>query len=87
VIVIVGGSVGVVGEVTCQMCKIHRPPPSGDVGGGCRLAITIEAKLTSIPHRMVPPVVSLLDYGTSIGRVARVLYPVLYHLGNGDLPR
>ena len=86
-IVIVGGSVGVVGEVTCQMCKVHRPPPSGDVGGGVGLAITIEAKLTSIPHRMVPPVVSLLDYGTSIGRVAGVLYPVLYHLGNGNLPR
>jgi hypothetical protein len=87
VIVIVGGSVGVVGDVTGQMCKVHRPPPSGDVGGGVGLAITIEAKLTSIPHRMVPPVVSLLDYGTSIGRVAGVLYPVLYHLGNGDLPR
>lgn len=86
-IVIVGGSVGVVGDVTGQMCKVHRPPPSGDVGGGVGLAITIEAKLTSIPHRMVPPVVSLLDYGTSIGRVAGVLYPVLYHLGNGDLPR
>lgn len=86
-IVIVGGSVGVVGEVTCQMCKVPRPPPSGDVGGGVGLAITIEAKLTSIPHRMVPPVVPLLDYGTSIGRVAGVLYPVLYHLGNGDLPR
>ena len=86
-IVIVGGSVGVVGEVTCQMCKVHRPPPSGDVGGGVGLAITIEAKLTSIPHRMVPPVVSLLDYGTSLGRVARVLYSVLYHLGNGYLSR
>ena len=86
-IVIVGGSVGVVGEVTFQMCKVHRPSPSGDVGGGVGLAIAIEAKLTSIADRVVPPVVSLLDYGTSIGRVARVLYPVLYHLGNGDLPR
>jgi len=87
VIVIVGGSVGVVGDVTGQMCKIHCLSPSGDVGGGVGLAIAIEAKLTSIPHRMVPPVMSLLDYGTSIGRVAGVLYPVLYHLGNGDLPR
>ena len=86
-VVIVGGSVGVVGEVTCQMCKVHRPPPSGDVGGQVGLAITIEAKLTLIAHGMVPPVVSLLDYGTSIGRVAGVLYPVLYHLGNGNLPR
>lgn len=86
-IVIVGGSVGVVGEVTGQMCKVHRPSPSGDVGGGVGLAIAIEAKLTTIAHGVVPPVVSLFDYGTSIGRVARVLYPVLYHLGNGDLPR
>ena len=86
-IVIVGGSVGVVGDVTGQMCKVHRPPPSGDVGGGVGLAITIKAELTSIADRVVPPVVSLLDYGTSIGRVAGVLYPVLYHLGNGNLPR
>ena len=86
-IVIVGGSVGVVGEVTCQMCKVHRPPPSGDVGGGVGLAIAIEAELTSIADRVVPPVVSLLDYGTSLGRVAGVLYSVLYHLGNGYLSR
>ena len=86
-IVIVGGSVGVVGEVTCQMCKVHRPPPSGDVGGGVGLAITIKAELTSIADRVVPPVVSLLDYGTSLGRVAGVLYSVLYHLGNGYLSR
>jgi len=87
VIVIVGGSVGVVGDVTGQMCKVHRPSPSGDVGGGVGLAIAIEAKLTSIADRVVPPVMSLLDYGTSIGRVAGVLYPVLYHLGNGYLSR
>lgn len=86
-IVIVGGSVGVVGDVTGQMCKIHRSPPSGDVGGDVGLAIAIEAKLTAIADRVVPPVMSLFDYGTSLGRVAGVLYPVLYHLGNGDLPR
>jgi hypothetical protein len=55
VIVIVGGSVGVVGDVTGQMCKVHRPPPSGDVGGGVGLAIAIEAKLTSDSAPDGPP--------------------------------
>lgn len=86
-IVIVGGSVGVVREVTGQICKIHCLSPSGDVGGGVGLAIAIEAKLTSIADRVVSPIVSLLDYGTSLGRVAGVLYSVLYHLGNGYLSR
>ena len=86
-VVIVGGSVGVVGQITCQMCKVHRPSPSGDVGGQVGLAITIEAKLTPIAHGVVPPIVSLLDYGTSLGRVAGVFYPVFYHLGNSYLSR